>query len=107
MITFWNSYRKTKWPPPFDSCGGLRNKITESWDKRISELQQEVKQKDKFKVVQEVKAGCASNDLDFDCVFSGKGVATIDSILSVSDIINGIEMDAQDCLSRLNTLAIP
>lgn len=102
--TIWNSYKMTKWPKPYDSSGAQRNRITESWDERISDLEKRVKNPMESPTVEEFKAASAANDLDFDCVFSGKGVATIDSILPAFDIITNIEKEARESLSRLNTI---
>jgi len=100
----WNAYRDTKWPAPFDSSGVLRNKFTETWDGNISELRKEVESGEKSQVVQEFKASSAAHDTAYSCVFSGKGVASIDSIEPTFDIITNIEKEAIESLRRVNTL---
>lgn len=100
----WNSYRGTKWPAPFDSSGVLRNKITEKWDDKIAELRKEVERGENSKVVKEFMASTANEDPDFSCVFSGKGVASINSIEPAYDIIINIEKEAIASLNRLNSM---
>mmetsp|Transcript_18999 Transcript_18999/g.47056 ORF Transcript_18999/g.47056 Transcript_18999/m.47056 type:complete len:361 (-) Transcript_18999:75-1157(-) len=100
----WNAYRDTKWPAPFDSSGVLRNKLTDTWDEKISDLRIEVESEDS-KVVEEFKDRSAAQDTDFSCVFSGKGVASIDSIEPAFDIITNIEKEAIESLQRVNMVA--
>ncbi|KAL3941817.1 MAG: hypothetical protein SGBAC_003897 [Bacillariaceae sp.] len=101
----WNAYRGTKWPAPFDSSGVLRNALTDTWDEKISDLKKEVERGEISKVVQEFKNLSAAHDTDFSCVFSGKGVASIDSIEPAFDIISNIEKEAIESLQRVNMVA--
>eukprot|EP00980_Cylindrotheca_fusiformis_P008213 scaffold1736_cov127-Cylindrotheca_fusiformis.AAC.27 len=102
--TIWNSYRKTMWPKPYDSSGAQRNRITEMWDERIVDLEKLLETPEGGKTIEEFKVGSANNDLDIDCVFSGKGAATIDSILPAFEIVTNLEKEARQSLKRLATV---
>lgn len=104
--TIWNSYTATKWPRPYDSSGAQRNKITETWDHRIADLEKRVENPKGSQIIEDFKAAAAVNDLEFDCVFSGKGVASIDSVSPTRDIISNMETEACQTLNRLANMTL-
>jgi nitronate monooxygenase len=99
----WNSYRSTKWPPPYDSSGALRNKLTDVWDEKIAELEKKLGDYTGSSIVEEFKKADATNTVESACVFSGKGVGKIKAIEPAFDIITRVEKEAIDALKNLQS----
>lgn len=103
--TINNFYRQTKWPYPFDSSGTLRNDTTETWDTSIPELEAELSNNsdsaEEAPLVKEMNDAEKEERPSEGCVYSGQGVGEIDSIDPAFDIIQKIESDAIESLSKL------
>ncbi len=106
--TINNFYRTTKWPYPFDSSGTLRNKTTEAWDTSIPALEAELNSNkdspDEAPVVKKLNEAERENRASEGCVYCGQGVGEINSIDRAYDIIQQIESDAIESLSKLNNV---
>mmetsp|Transcript_5527 Transcript_5527/g.13140 ORF Transcript_5527/g.13140 Transcript_5527/m.13140 type:complete len:219 (+) Transcript_5527:694-1350(+) len=105
--TINNFYRQTKWPYPFDSSGTLRNDTTEAWDTSIPELEAELNSSKLASSAEEASLVKKLNEAEKEertsegCVYSGQGVGEIDSIDPAFDIVQQIESDAIESLSKL------
>lgn len=100
-----NSFRQTKWPPPFDSSSCLRNELTDAWDLIIPELEKELKNngKDVLKTFQMAEK---ENHVEAAAVYSGQGVGGIHAIEPVADIVRRIEEEAAESLSTLQRIVV-
>ena len=97
-----NSYSATPWPSPYDSVGALRNEMSEEWDDKASELDQEIA-KEGSTLVSGYKAASQAGDPTIAQVLAGEGVGEIDSIDSAHDIILRIDKEAREVIQNLPT----
>ena len=98
-----NSYSATPWPLPYDSVGALRNTLSEEWDSKPLELDQELA-KEKNSVVSSYKAASQAGDPTIAQVLSGEGVGEIDSIDPAYDIILRIDRETQEVVQSMSSL---
>jgi nitronate monooxygenase len=82
-----NSFRPVKWPAPYDTSSALRNKITDKWDTKISELEAELNKNPDSSIVTDFKRANAENDVYGAPVYAGKGVGKVKSIDAAFDIV--------------------
>lgn len=102
--TIANSYRKIKWPVPFDSSGVLRNGITKQWDDDVK-LERALGTPEGEKIVQKFDLACeTTNDPANAPVYAGKGVGKIDSIDQAFDIVVRVEKEAIAAITAVSKL---
>jgi nitronate monooxygenase len=100
----WNSFRTTNWPPPFDSSGVLRNRMTHEWDTKLNELANEIEHPSNgVNVTMKFKKALAGHQTDSACVYCGQGVGEIYSIEPAYEIIHRIEKEATVSLMKLQS----
>ena len=95
-----NELSSIKWPKPYDSSGVLRNKITDDWDERPSELQHAMQHSDlldKYKAERDHMINSAA-------IYAGEGVGEIRSIEGAYDTLLGLERETIDAIERLKSL---
>jgi nitronate monooxygenase len=98
--TISNSYNAIKWPVPYDSSGVLRNKLTKDWDDD-DKLVKTLSSPEGTAIFTASQRATQTNNLDYACVYSGKGVGRIKSIEPAHDIIMRIEAEAVESIRQL------
>lgn len=95
-----NNFLSTPWEFPYDSVGALRNQFSEKWDNNngFKQALQDETFLNNYKKAQKEK------NLDIDKVLSGKGVGEIHSIEPAFDILQRIENETQQAISRLSSI---
>jgi len=88
---------------PYDSVGALRNKTSESWDGKPSELDTEI-QKEDSAFMSSYKTAAQEGDPSVAVVLAGEGVGEIDAIEPAYDIIQRIDEEAQQVIQSMSSI---
>lgn len=103
-----NSYSTTKWPAPYDSSGVLRNLMTDEWDTKLLELKHAIERPSNgSNVATKLKEAVKSQSPDTAFVYSGQGVGEITSIDPAYDIIQKVQAEAVESLTKLQSVFSP
>ncbi|CAB9522039.1 Probable nitronate monooxygenase [Seminavis robusta] len=98
-----NVYLNPPWPEPYDSCGALRNELSEAWDGKPSELAAELSREGST-VVEEYKAASKKGDHSQAQVLAGEGVGEIESIDAAYEILMQVDKEAREVIANLPKL---
>ncbi|KAG7357280.1 dioxygenase [Nitzschia inconspicua] len=103
-----NSYNTTKWPAPYDSSGVLRNLVTDAWDTKLNELESEILYPSNgSNIAAKFRKAAEGQRIDTACVYSGQGVGEIMSIEPAYGIIQKIQREAAESMTRLQRVCLP
>eukprot|EP00525_Craspedostauros_australis_P009235 CAMPEP_0198126532 /NCGR_PEP_ID=MMETSP1442-20131203/45019_1 /TAXON_ID= /ORGANISM="Craspedostauros australis, Strain CCMP3328" /LENGTH=349 /DNA_ID=CAMNT_0043786329 /DNA_START=310 /DNA_END=1359 /DNA_ORIENTATION=+ len=97
----WNSYRSIQWPDPYDSCGALRNDITDKWDTRQRELEKVLDSAAPPAWMEKYKHANEVGDSDMAAVLCGQGVGEVEGIEPTFDIVARINDEAITTITSL------